>query len=52
MAPLAGEGIGSGGEVNDAVGDRLSDGLPSVDLAQGDLPEGAQRPEQHRCDLS
>ena len=35
-------GIGSDGEVNRVFSDRLADGLPSVDLAQGDLAHLSQ----------
>jgi hypothetical protein len=47
-----GEAIGAGSEGNGAVGDRLTDALPSVDRAQGDLAEGAQRPDRYRHGLS
>jgi hypothetical protein len=31
------DGIASGGEVNHALGGRLTEGLPAIDLAHGDL---------------
>ena len=41
------DGIASGGEVNHALGRRLTEGLPPVDLAHADLAGGEQGPEQH-----
>src|SRR5215217_4861842 len=41
------DGIGSGGEVNHALGWRLTEALPSIDLAHADLAGGEQGPEQH-----
>jgi len=46
------EDKGSGSEVNRLVGELVCQRLPSVDFAQGDLPSGEQRPEQHGCGLS
>src|SRR6202020_88932 len=40
------EAIRSCGEVNDLIVWFLGEGLPSVDLAHGDLSSGEQRPEQ------
>src|SRR3712207_2870960 len=41
------DGIDSGGEVNHAAGRCLTEALPAVDLAHGDLAGGARRPGQH-----
>src|SRR3954447_21822756 len=45
------DATGSGGEVNGRDGERLGERRPTVDLAQGDLAGGEQRPEQHRRGL-
>jgi hypothetical protein len=43
QSPAEKDGIGSGGEVNHALGDGLVESLASIALAQRDLTRGEQR---------
>ncbi len=45
------DGTASGGEVNHALGRRLTEARPAIDLAHADLAGGEQGPEQHGCGL-
>jgi hypothetical protein len=46
-----GRNAASGSEVNAALGKRLTEALPAIDLAHADLPGGEQGPKQHGCGL-